>query len=268
MTLYALEGFLARLATTKHRDAFVLKGGLLLAALDVRRPTRDIDVQALDFDNDLDHVVDVVRAVVAVELEDGVRYDPDSVSAVQIREDDDYHGVRVAVDATLVTAQLKLKLDINVGDPITPDPITVDVPRILDDDPITMLGVPTTMQLAEKIVTAVQRGTTNTRWRDFADVVLIAQRHDIDGDDLARSVQAVAGHRGANLRPLAEVLDGFADQAQGRWRTWVRKWQLDDRVPEHFGEVLERVQAFADPALNDRVGGYGWQAAAQVWQPR
>lgn len=268
MTLYALEGLLTRLATTKHRDTFVLKGGLLLAALDVRRPTRDIDMQALDFDNDVDHVVAVVRDMIAVELDDGVRYDPDSVSAVQIREDDDYHGVRVAVDATLATAKLKLKFDINVGDPITPDPITVDVPRILNDEPITMLGVPVTMQLAEKIVTAVQRGTTNTRWRDFTDVALIAQQHDIDGDDLALSVQAVAGHRGANLRPLAEVLEGFADQAQGRWRTWVRKWQLDDRVPEHFGEVLERVQTFADPVLNDEVGGHRWQAAAQVWQPR
>ena len=34
--LYALEGFLDRLARSAHADQFVLKGGVLLAALDAR----------------------------------------------------------------------------------------------------------------------------------------------------------------------------------------------------------------------------------------
>jgi hypothetical protein len=57
MTLYALEGFLARLMMTQHSETFVLKGGMLLAAFASRRPTKDIDVQALEFDNDVDHVL-------------------------------------------------------------------------------------------------------------------------------------------------------------------------------------------------------------------
>ena len=72
MTLYALEGFLARLVTTTYRDTFVLKGGMLLAAHDTRRPTRDIDVQALNFDNDVGHVLQVVREVLAGNLDDGL----------------------------------------------------------------------------------------------------------------------------------------------------------------------------------------------------
>lgn len=45
--LYGLEGFLRRLAASEDREAFVLKGGVLLAAYDARRPTRDADLLAL-----------------------------------------------------------------------------------------------------------------------------------------------------------------------------------------------------------------------------
>lgn len=46
-TLYVLpEALLARIAASPHRDDFVLKGGVLLAAFAARRPTKDIDLQA------------------------------------------------------------------------------------------------------------------------------------------------------------------------------------------------------------------------------
>lgn len=266
MTLYALEGFLARLVTTRYRDTFVLKGGMLLAALDTRRPTRDIDVQALDFDNDIDHVLEVVGDVLAVDLDDGLTFDLGSVTVEQIRDDDDYHGVRVAIAAALATARLKLKLDISIGDPITPRPEDVDLPRLLDGPSIRMPGLPLPMVLAEKTVTALERGTANTRWRDFADVLLLSRVHDVDGDETARAVAAVSQHRGAELRPLAEVLDGFAEQAQDRWWRWVRKFRLDDRLPEPFAEVLAAVQAFADPVIAGEVSGRRWVAAEERWR--
>lgn len=43
LVLYVLERFLARLAVSPYADQFVLKGGLLLAVLDVRRPTADAE---------------------------------------------------------------------------------------------------------------------------------------------------------------------------------------------------------------------------------
>ncbi len=44
--LYIHERFLARLATSRFADQLVLKGGMLLAVLDVRRATRDADLLA------------------------------------------------------------------------------------------------------------------------------------------------------------------------------------------------------------------------------
>jgi hypothetical protein len=44
--LYIHERFLARLAESRFSEMLVLKGGMLLAVLEVRRPTRDADMLA------------------------------------------------------------------------------------------------------------------------------------------------------------------------------------------------------------------------------
>jgi hypothetical protein len=56
MVLYVLEAFLDRLSRSDWRRQLVLKGGVLLAAFEERRPTRDVDLQAQDLANDVVHV--------------------------------------------------------------------------------------------------------------------------------------------------------------------------------------------------------------------
>lgn len=63
---HTLESFLDRLTHTVHAEDFVLKGGILLAAYGVRRPTRDADANAIGADVTADHLVAVVRDIVAV----------------------------------------------------------------------------------------------------------------------------------------------------------------------------------------------------------
>lgn len=64
LRLYVLEAFLSRLAASALRDRFVLKGGVLLAAFDERRPTRDVDLAGLNLANDAETVLEVVRSIV------------------------------------------------------------------------------------------------------------------------------------------------------------------------------------------------------------
>src|SRR6267142_4550794 len=61
--LYALEGFLDRLTKSQYAENFVLKGGVLLAALDARRPTRDIDFAARRLANDTTLVLTAIREI-------------------------------------------------------------------------------------------------------------------------------------------------------------------------------------------------------------
>jgi hypothetical protein len=76
MTLYVLERWLARLTASPHDGTFVLKGGVLLAALDARRPTADADLLALHLSNDEEVVRARVAQICRVNLDDddGVEY--------------------------------------------------------------------------------------------------------------------------------------------------------------------------------------------------
>jgi hypothetical protein len=131
---------------------------------------------------------------------------------------------------------------------------------------LTIAGYPLAMVHAEKILTAVERGTANTRWRDFADIATLAAHHDIDGTDLDTALHTVATHRRVRVEPLAELLADYPTLVQRKWAAWVRKQQLDDRLPEDFADVLAAVTAFADPALMDSVKGKTWDAAERIWQ--
>lgn len=187
-----------------------------------------------------------------------------ATSAEPIREDAQYAGVRVHVPCTLASAQLTFHVDVSVGDAITPPPIAVILPRLLGGE-IRTWGYALSMILAEKLVTALQRGLGNTRWRDFVDVLLLSRMHHCVGRELAASMQAVAASRGATLAPLATVLEGYASVAQRRWEAWLRKQQLHARVPVDFGAVLAEIQAFADPVLLGAVNEHIWDATRATW---
>lgn len=266
MQLYVLECFLNRLSTSRLADRFVLKGGVLLAAFGERRPTRDIDLQALATGNDPADILALISEIAAVTLEDGIRFDTGSATAEMIRDEDLYPGVRVSMTASLSTARPGFHVDVSVGDPIVPPPGIVHLPRILGGH-IAVRGYPLAMVHAEKIVTAAVRGTTSTRWRDFADMYLLAHHHPIDGTELGISIREVARHRSVRLRPLRQVLAGYDAIGQQRWRAWRRRQQLEDRLPADFAEVITDVTAFTDPAITGTATGRSWHPATGAWSP-
>jgi hypothetical protein len=249
--LYALEGFLDRLSRSAFAGQFVLKGGVLLAAFDARRPTRDIDFAVRAMANELIAVRTAVVAILAVRLEDGLTFDVAATTADVIREEDDYSGVRVTVLGQLSTARVQFHVDVNIGDPIWPAPTDVEVPRLLGGDALRVVGYPVAMILAEKIVTALQRGTANTRWRDFVDIARLSEQSGTDVSEIQAAIVRVADHRRVQVRPLSDALDGFAPLAQPRWRAWRRKQRLEATTPEDFAELLARVVEFSDRVLRE-----------------
>jgi predicted nucleotidyltransferase component of viral defense system len=264
LQLYVLESFLARMSGTRFAERFVLKGGVLLAAFGERRPTRDIDLQAQSVANDLGTVRATITDIAVTSLDDGVIFDTHSATAEVFREEDQYQAVRVRMTASLATARPILHVDVSVGDPITPKPQIVQLPRVLGGT-IAVLGYPLAMVYAEKIVTAITRGTANTRWRDFADMYALARRHTVDGTELRTSIREVARHRGTRLAALSNTLEGYDAIGQQRWEAWRRKQRLDGRLPGQFGDVVATVVAFADPAITGMADGRSWDSATCEW---
>lgn len=262
--LYALECFLDRLTRSRFANHFVLKGGVLLAALGARRPTRDIDLAARALDNDAQTLLTVAKDIAAIELDDGIVFDADRASIEVIREDGQYSGARVKLSGTLSRALVRLHVDINIGDPIWPEPQQVQLPRLLDGV-LKIRGYSVGMVLAEKIVTAIARGTENTRWRDFVDIYALVRQHDIDGKVLRQSLQRVAEYRDVALVSLQTVLADYAGIAQQRWLMWVKKQRIGSNVPTQFSVVLDLAIRFADPVIADGPSTRKWDSTSQCW---
>lgn len=208
---------------------------------------------------------EVIRQIAAIPLDDGLDLHPDSASAESIRDENEYAGVRVTLTATLSVARLTFHVDINIGDPVYPTPKSIALPRLLGGS-LGITGYPLSMVLAEKIVTMIQRGTANTRWRDFLDVYTLTRHQPLDGERLHASTTTVATHRQTPPTPLAEVLAGFAPLAQARWAAWRRRQQLDSTIPEDFADILTAVTTFADPAITDQAKTLTWKPDTLSWQ--
>lgn len=220
--LYALEGFLRRLASSDDRESFVLKEGVLLAAFDARRPTRDADFLALDLNNDrviIETKIASIASIASIDAADGLFLDISSVASEVIREEDEYSGIRVKLTYMLATMQMRVGIDINVGDPVYPAPQLTTVPGLLAHD-VTLLGYPMAAVVAEKAVTAMQRGVANTRWRDWADILTLARRYSFASHELAQAIASVATHRGAEIILVAALLPSYSEIAQMKWAAW------------------------------------------------
>lgn len=120
--------------------------------------------------------------------------------------------------------------------------------------------------MAEKLVTAMQRGAANTRWRDYADVLLLVREHPVDGDDLHGALTAVAAHRRFALTPLAPLLPDFPGIAPARWARWRAHQETRGALPDSFRDVLAPVAHFADPASTGNARGLSWEPKDGPWR--
>jgi hypothetical protein len=124
------------------------------------------------------------------------------------------------------------------------------------------------MILAEKLVTAVQRGIANTRWRDFADVYLMTGKHAVFSREVHESIRRVAQHRRTNLVPLSTVWVGLEQLAHSKWSAWVRKQNLVDRLPLAFETVILANQVFGEPLLTQSDSDELWDPLERRWRRR
>lgn len=244
---HTLESFLDRLTRTSHRGDFVLKGGVLLAAYGARRPTRDADSNAVGADVTAEHLVQVVRDIAAIEADDGVVFDVDTISTQQIREEADYPAFRVRITAAIGRWEGAAVWDVSTGDPMVPAPRLVTLDRIFGN-PITLLGYAPETTIAEKGVTILERGITSTRWRDYVDIVQLAGR-GIDPGELLRSARAVAQHRRVTLEPIAPHLLGYGAVGQAKWAAWRRKEKLESVCEENLDDQINLVINILDPVF-------------------
>jgi hypothetical protein len=233
LTRYAIERLLYRLSQTPHADRFVLKGAILfnLWTDQPHRPTRDVDLLGTGSDS-IEDMADVFRDVCRQPVEaDGLDFDPASVRADRIKEDQDYRGVRVLCTVRLGQARIPLQIDVGFGDAVTPRATRVHYPTLLEFPGPVLAAYPRETVVAEKFQAMVALGIANSRMKDFFDVRVLAQRFAFDGPSLARAISATFRRRKTTVPaqpPLALTSEFGTDGSKTKqWDAFVRKGKLD-----------------------------------------
>jgi hypothetical protein len=249
---YALERLLYRMGQSAHAHRFLLKGAMLFTLwYDMpHRPTRDVDLLGFGA-SDLPSIKQAFREIASVRVEDGIRFDPDSVIAQEIRKEAGYAGARVLISAELAGARVKTQVDVGFGDAVTPGPIRASYPVLLDDFPAPSLQTyPVYTVIAEKLHAIALLGMTNSRLKDYLDLSVLLQRETLDADVLASAIAATFRHRAMPVP--SELPVGLSDEfaldtsRQALWRAFLNKNQL---VAAPLPELLVLLRAKLHPAL-------------------
>lgn len=269
LTRYALERLLYRLSRSAGGNSFVLKGAMLFALWTGQRhrPTKDLDLLGWG-DNSVDRYQQLFQGVCGQEGEDdGLVFLAETVRGERIREDEEYEGARVTLKARLGTAIIPLQIDIGFGDVITPAATAVTFPTLLNFPAPRLLAYPRETVVAEKFQAMVSLGMTNSRMKDFFDLLILAQQFPFEGPLLGRALRATFERRRTPLPsepPLALTAEFYSDDGkQKQWKAFLHKNRLGAE-----GTSLEQVATVLGEFLMPpaRAGSAG-EAFEGAWPP-
>ena len=230
MRNYMMERFLERISLSKYRDKFILKGGMLVAAmvgLDARA-TMDIDATIKGEDANVDAVENIIKDIISIPLEDGVSFRVKQIS--EIMDEAEYPGVRISVETEFDGVRTPLKIDISTGDVITPREIQYCFKLMLEERTIDVWAYNLETVLAEKLETVISRNITNTRMRDFYDIHILLKLYEnkLNGKVPGEALQATARKRETeyHLDEAEEIFDEVQNDLnmEKLWKAYQKKF--------------------------------------------
>jgi predicted nucleotidyltransferase component of viral defense system len=250
---YFQERLLYRLSKSKHASDFVLKGAALFTLWTghPHRPTKDTDFLGFG-EPSPERLATLFVEIVSVPCpEDGLEFDASAVKAAPIREQALYDGIRVVIPVRLGNAKSNIQVDVGFGDALTPAPVEVSFPTLIDLPAPVIRTYQRETVVAEKLEALVSLGYINSRMKDFYDLDTLFREHDMDGSTLTDAIRATFERRGTAIP--TELPTGLTDEfgademKQTQWRAFTRKNGLDASMS--LLEVVQRIRAAVRPHL-------------------
>lgn len=170
LQMFLFERILERMANSRFKDNFILKGGLLISSMIgiTERTTMDMDTTVRGIQMEEDEIVSAVKEIVAIDVEDGIVFEYKGIEP--IREEDAYNNFRVHLQAKYGKIDSPMKIDVTTGDAITPAAIQYDFPMLFEEKSIPVMAYTLETVLAEKYETIIRRNIGSTRARDYYDL--------------------------------------------------------------------------------------------------
>lgn len=252
---YALHRLLYRLSKSRHADRFLLKGAQLMLIWigESARTTRDADLLGFGDLSD-DSLREIFTDLCSVIVEpDGMEYLANTLRIAPIREENAYGGRRIHIQARLGNARFQLQIDVGIGDAVTPEPVWVELPQLLDLPAPRMKAYRPETSIAEKLETIVVRDLLNSRLKDYFDIYALSMNERFELLVLSRAVKDTFERRGTPLpseSPMG-LTQAFVDEPGKllQWRSFLNKVGATG-VPDDLAVIVQSIAEFLVPVLN------------------
>lgn len=247
LTRYFQERLLYRVSQTKYRNNFYLKGGALMYAYEqfAARPTLDIDFLGKNISNEGPAIVAAFKEICSVPYdEDGVVFDTNNITSQNITEFKDYHGIRLSIPVKMDTIAQVMTMDIGFGDVITPQPVELDYPVLLDYLPgVNIMAYSLETVIAEKMHAIVDLADQSSRMKDYYDLYNILSKEQYDSVTLQEAVERTFANRHTSYDANNLFFNkDFSNnqQMQVRWQAFMRKITKSDEMS--FSDIVSFLQ--------------------------
>jgi predicted nucleotidyltransferase component of viral defense system len=271
---YFQERFLYRLSVSPYRSAFVLKGALLFLVYEMPflRPTKDIDFLVRSRSRDTETIKDMLHTIAKIEVSDGVRFFPESVSLESVMEDADYGGIRVKIQGSLDKARKTLQVDIAFGDVLVAGPVEMEFPLMLDDLPAPRLKVYSNESaIAEKFQSLVKLNILTSRMKDVYDILFLASHQSFQMHLLRNAITKTFNRRGTTVDDRKSIFTKefkSSKEKQAQWTAFLKRSRLESY--KTFDEAIHHLELFLEPVCSRHSlssnGQLTWDPKKWSWQ--
>ena len=260
MQAYVLDRLVARLSMSPYRDVIIVKGGVLIESLigADKRTTMDLDTTVSGITLTHETARAAFEEICSVESDDDFSFSV--VRTSDIREADDYPGIRVHIKADYPPLSVPLTVDVTTGDRIVPAAVRHAYRLTFDDETVDVLSYPTATVLAEKLETVLSRGVANTRPRDFYDIHMLwrLRRDDFSLGELSEALGATA-----EKRRSVSLVSAWRDTlfAVANDPSMLAQWDAYARRFDYVGDLslaeacMTAAEILGEQETGDRAGG-------------
>lgn len=252
LTRYFQERLLYRMSQTRYRNNFYLKGGALMYAYErfAARPTLDIDFLGNNISNEGTSIIAAFKEICSVPFEeDGVIFDVEHITAQNITEFKDYHGIRLSIPVKMDSIAQVLTMDIGFGDVVTPSPVNLDFPILLEHLPCAnILAYSLETVIAEKMHAIIDLADQSSRMKDYYDLHRILKEEKYDSEVLQEAIIRTFDNRHTPYDENTMFFRkdfGINQQMEVRWKAFMRK--ITKATDLSFSEVVAFIQETLRP---------------------
>lgn len=253
MQTYMLERLLERIAISEYKDNFILKGGMLISSIIGidNRSTMDMDTTIKGFKLDKENLENILQQIIKIDVNDNIRFK--IISIENIREDDDYGGLRVHLQASFDEMPIDLKIDVTTGDKITYKEINYKYNLLLEKRSIEIWTYNVETIIAEKYESIIKRSVLNTRIRDFYDLYMLTHldKKNINSKMLIDAIKETSKHRETfdiiNDKNIVEdVINSIQNDnsLKGQWDKYQRSYEYAKGIK--YEQLIESIIAIKE----------------------